>query len=299
MTRTPRKRCFWRVPLVVGGWVLAAGACLLAGQRAQPSSVSFDVASIKQVESPDGPAMVIRTPRGGVIDARAVTPRFLIRYAFDVDDALIVGLPEWARVLRFNVRATGPAEVSLDDTRDMLRALLTERFSLRAHHEIRTVPVYLLTRVRAGQLGHNLRSPAQPCTERRQTGVRPPPPQRLAADAGDMRCGLRAAFGHLSGRAVSMSVLLRALIQPTGRPVLDRTAITDTVDFVLNFTPEALRLLPERDTTETREPVPVPASPGAPSIYSAIREQLGLRLEPSTGPVEMLTVDHLEKPTPD
>jgi len=116
-----------------------------------------------------------------------------------------------------------------------------------------------------------------------------------------MPCGLRVAFGHISGGGVTMRELSNVLIQPTGRPVLDRTALTGIFDLVMNFTPEVLRLgtagatNPDAAQPDAR---PVPPDPTAPSIFTAMQEQLGLKLEPSRAQIEVLVVDGIEYPTP-
>jgi len=274
----------------------------LCAEQSPSSSPGFDVISIKPVPSDSPPQMVISTPQGGGINAVRVTPRFLIRYAFAVDDSLIVGAPDWTASARFDVLATGRAGVSADTTRAMVRSLLAERFSLQAHTETRELPVYALAGYGpGGNLGENLRRAPVACIERDPRAARSSPPRALPPPAEPMPCGLRVAFGHISGGGVTMRELSNVLIQPTGRPVLDRTALTGIFDLVMNFTPEVLRLgtagatNPDAAQPDAR---PVPPDPTAPSIFTAMQEQLGLKLEPSRAQIEVLVVDGIEYPTP-
>lgn len=293
------------IPDVARAVLALVGVCLPAHLIAEQSSSPnerFEVISIKPVSSPASPQMVIRTPPGGGVNATQVTPRFLIRYAFAVDDSLIVGVPDWAGSVRFDVLATGPAGVSADATRAMVRSLLRERFNLQTHAETPERPVYQMMAARPdGRLGGSLRRTDVACAERDARAARPTPPKTLPPRTEPMPCGLRVAFGHISGGRVSMEDLANALAQPTSRPVLDRTALVGAFDLVMNFTPEALRLNtpgpldPGAPQADERLQAP---DPTAPSIFTAIQEQLGLKLEPSRAPIEVLVIDSINRPTP-
>lgn len=287
--------------LFLGG-LLMLHVCFATAQAPSQADLAFEVASVKAIDSVTVPQMVIRTPPGGGIDAMRVTPRFLIRYAFAVDDSLIVGAPEWTWSSRFDVTAKGPPNVPTEATRAMLRTLLRERFMLRSHTENREMPVYALVTVgRASRVGRNLRRTTG-CVERDTAAPRPSPPKALPPPSEPMPCGLRVAFGHISGGGITVGELVRALTQPTSRPVLDHTAMAGQFDLVMNFTPEVLRVTPTPDGPDASQlqpdDVPAPADPTAPSIFTALQEQLGLKLDATKGAIAVLVIDSIDRPTP-
>ena len=290
---------------VCGVVLLSTALCqhapVAAGQTASQDA-RFEVASIKPILSVTGPQMIIRTPPGGGINATGVTPRFLIRFAFAIDDALIVGAPAWIGSARFDVVATGPPQVPAETTRGMVRALLRERFNLQSRREARELPVYELRRRtrQDARRGANIRPAAVACIERDARTPRPSPPATLPPAHEPVPCGLRVAFGHISGGGITMEELSTALTQPSARPVLNRTALAGAFDVVLNFTPEALRLAgaPGPDGSQADNPTPAVDRTGT-SLFTAVQEQLRLRLDSSRAPVEVLVIDHIERPTPD
>lgn len=162
--------------------------------------------------------------------------------------------------------------------RMMLRTLLTERFTLAFHRETREVPIYALVVARAdGKLGPQLLpSTLAECAERtppNNTGSAPIP------------CGGGfARVGDLAGRAVAFPVLAANLSNAADRPVVDRTGLTGTFDWQLRWTPDPLPPTQPLDTV---------------TLFTALQEQLGLRLDSTHGPVEVLVIDSVERPTPD
>jgi len=302
MKPTSYPRVHLRHGLVTAG-LLTLYVCFAAGQVPGESAPAFEVASVRGIDSVTSPQMVIRTPPGGGLEARRVTPRFLIRYAFAIDDSLIVGAPGWTGSARFDVMAKGAADVPAEVTRAMLRTLLRERFNLRSHTEARDLPVYVLVPARRDpQLGRNLRPANVACVERDQAAPRPSRPKSLPPPSQSLPCGLRVAFGHISGGGITMQDVVNVLTQPTSRPVLDQTALVGRFDLVLNFTPEALRVAPSPDRQGAAQlqsdPLPTPADPSAPSIFTAVQEQLGLKLDSSRGQIEVLVIDNVERPDP-
>lgn len=264
-------------------WALA-----LALPSAQ-TSTQFDVVSIKKNTS-DVPQMMIR-PRNNRFNASNVTPQFLLRWAFETPNIRIVGLPDWATKERFDITATGPDQLTDATARPLAKALLAERFGLRTHVETRDLPVYLLVpRSTSSRVAPNLRSAEGTCVSTNES-TRPSPPRVMFPSAASAPCGLRLARGHISGGSVAMADVAEAISRDLDRTVLDRSNVVEKVDLVLNFTQEAIRLLrANRGDVETDD--------SFPSVFTAVQEQLGLRLDPGTAPLEVLVIDQLNQPTP-
>jgi uncharacterized protein (TIGR03435 family) len=193
----------------------------------------------------------------------------------------LVGAPPWLAIERFDIAAKAAADPPTPDvgTRlpGMLRALLRDRFGLRLHVETRDMPAYGLFRARRdGRLGPSLRESTTECPSA-ESDARP-----------DLWCGIRAAGGLVTGRAVSAAYLAGNLAgYPTvDRFVTDRTGLTGRYDFTLEYSPAFL------------DPGGVSVTAG-PSLFTALTEQLGLSLRPETKTVPVLVIDRVERPTPD
>jgi uncharacterized protein (TIGR03435 family) len=228
--------------------------------------------------------------------------RFILHYAFAVRDHQLIGAPGWADSVGFDITATYPADPprTEDDGRAMLRTLLADRFRLVAHAETRELPVYAM--VLAGsdrRLGPQLHPSGPECAlPKGPPGVPPPPPPPAGpATIGrplpitaiiTSRCPLIAfrttSGSHWSLREITMAGLAQRLIEPLGRPVLDRTGLAGAFDVDLTFTPD-------------NAVVDASTAPNAPSLMAALREQLGLRLESIRAPIEVLVIDRVQPPT--
>jgi uncharacterized protein (TIGR03435 family) len=189
----------------------------------------------------------------------------------------VVGAPDWATVERYDIDARGKDAPTRDETRTMLQALLRERFNLTAHVETRDLPVYLLMPVRSdGILGPGLRKAAYDCAdpaERARISTANLPPGRMV-------CGFNLNAGVLNGGSMALADLEPVLTSAAGRPVLDRTGIPGRFDIDLKWaigTPDA-----GTDTV---------------SIFTALQEQLGLRLEAATAPLQVLVIDSIVRPS--
>jgi uncharacterized protein (TIGR03435 family) len=162
----------------------------------------------------------------------------------------------------------------------MLQAILENRFQLNVHRETKELPIYSLAVAEAGKL-HEAEGDCSPPSKLPapiKPGMPPPPPP-----CGSLRVFL--GVGRLDGQKVTVTQLVANLSQFTGRMVLDKTGLTGKYDIDLTWTPE--KGLP---------PLPRP-DPNGPSLFTALQEQLGLKLESQTGPVELLVIDHAEKPS--
>ena len=278
--------------------VLFAGGPSKAQQP--PSAPVFEVATVKINASGPGPAMGPMLAGGRVV-ARNVPVRDLIRAAYALEDSQLEGIPAALRNTRFDVEARTGSDATIDGVRLMIRALLADRFRLAAHTDTRQLPVYELVLARSdGALGQRLRRSGDDCSAvTLPTGIppAPPPPPGVGAPlgTGGFQCPSGVLPGHLSLRRIDMpsfaALLWRRQLQ---RPVLDRTLLPGRFDLDLTYLPE-LENINGRPASESPS---LPAEiAGAPSIFTAVQEQLGLRLESTKGEVDVLVVDRLELPS--
>ena len=260
--------------------ILLASAVAFAQSPARgvPSAPGFEVVSIKP-STADPRFRFIRTPPSGLVTGTNVTVVMLIRFAYGIPDHRIVGAPAWAFTSPFDVTARGPAEVPMETTRAMFRALLADRFGAILRPDTREMEMDVL--VRAGrESGPELRAAARPC-------------DAAAVASGADGCGIRIGFGRIAGRDVSMSDLANGLESTTQRHVVDDTGLAGRYDLTFTYTPDSVVLNP---AVRTEFPA---IDPDGPSLGTALREQLGLRLQPRRGPVPVLLVERLEMPAPD
>ena len=255
----------------------------------------FEVASVKANRSGESGAELSLQPGGG-LTASNVPLVDLLQLAFGYPAHRIDGLSGWALTERFDVAArstTAPGAPVAGHERIALslRALLAERFLLRTHTETRQAPVYELRLDRAdGRLGPRLtqvdREDCRAIMSGRTPTAQPEPP-----DAP--RCGVGTGDGSIAAGGVPLSRFVEALGRLLDRPVMDGTGLAGTFDVVLAFNPEGTLELPLPPGAQARP------DPNAPSIFTALREQLGLKLVPGRGPVEVLVVDSVQRPALD
>jgi uncharacterized protein (TIGR03435 family) len=258
-----------------------------------PTRAAFDVASIKSnVSTQDGGTLTVRT---GVFRAVNVTLRSLIATAFGDRQVLfndqLIGGPSWVASDRFDITAKtevgGPQD--LKQLPPFIRTLLEDRFSLKTHWEQRQLPIYVLVVARGdGRLGPQFRRSLIDCAAQRQATRRGA--ALAASPPGRPACGVRIGPGTLSAGDLTLPILVRMLSSTVERVVLDRTALTGTFDVELQWAPD--RMAPGDA---------VSASPldERPSIFTAVQEQLGLRLESTKEAMDVLVIDQATHPTPD
>ena len=284
-----------RVLSAVGIVALAGGIAAVAAQT--PASPAFEVVSIKPVppEAIHGGYQVL--PGGRLTGTFSLHTLIWLSYR-SVNPALrydqIIGEPSWASSV-FNITATvgpdGPTELAafLKVLSPMLKTLMEDRFKLAAHIEKREVPVYALVVARSdGRLGPKLRSITDDeCAAR--TASRASGALNSSRDA--LPCGgLRPSATGASAFGVPMTRVASLLEGGgPGRPILDRTNLVGNFDVDFQWGPEATRL--------TADASPGTASSDATSIFTAVQEQLGLKLESRREPMDVLVVDHVEHPT--
>jgi uncharacterized protein (TIGR03435 family) len=278
-------------------------AILLAQGESRPS---FDVVSVKPNRSNQGIPLVVFQPGGRLIAAN-VNIRQVILVAYGIDNLQLVDAPDWTTSERFAIEARTSDATPTSTIRLMLRSMLVDRFRLVAHSERRELPVIALTMARADRrLGPKLRSSGSECAPLRPPeGIPipppPPPPPPGAVNAAPIRiiletdeplgrrCGAMVAPGWMSARSITMQEFARQLSTVVRRPVINETELPGAFDYDVIFSPEGLggRLVG-----------PPPASVSdAPSLETALRDDLGLRLDPRRGPVDVVVVDRIERPT--
>ena len=279
-------------PAIVTLVLLASTAASIA-QQAAPQR-SFDVVSIK----PSQPGAQNRLPRisPGRVELFNSTLKDLIRLAysrFAFDTREITGGPRWTESERFDIVATmerQPQGVDPTGLVAMLRGLLEDRFRVKTHAEQRDGDVYVLTSARSDKKpGVGLRSVPEACEAAvKELTSGAPPPQR----SGPPPCSFGGPPGKLIGTGVTMAMFLNILSSHVGRPVVDRTALAGSFDIELTFDPASAAQAPPG---APRGPSPIDDT--KPSIFTALQEQLGLKLESARGPIDVLVIDQAERPT--
>ena len=271
------------IPVIVAmTWVAA-----LVAQA--PKDLAFDVAAIKP--SADTPAFSYsQVQPGGRYIGHNMTLRLLLKTAYGVNDSQIIGGPSWIDSDHWdiNAKAEGYTDAAAfrDTARLMVRPLLADRFKLVLHHEQREIPVYALVPAKANEFGPKLRR-----NDERDCDKALPllaPVEGAAEPAGLMPCGADGFNPrHLWARAMTLNYLLIGLSRTSlDRVVVDHTGLTGKFDWEVQWIPDDLR-------------VDAASRPDGPSIFQAFRDQLGLKLEPARDRVDVLVVDHAERPQTD
>jgi uncharacterized protein (TIGR03435 family) len=261
--------------------ILASGIFAVAvfGQSPTPPP-AFEVASIKPATPPaDGRLMIRMGGDPGRLDYSNVSLRDIIRNAYKVRNDQISG-PDWLNSERYDLKAKLPAGASRDDVPAMLQTLLKDRFKLASHKESKVLPIYALVLAKSG------------------------PKLQPAEAAGGMRMMMGPKGRHFTGKATLVQ-LAEMLSNMSDRPVVDMTDLKGAYDIDLEFTsdvsPEGMRIgMPGPG------PGPGPGGPSgearlhdesadAPTLFTALQEKLGLKLDPRKAPVDIYVIDHAER----
>jgi uncharacterized protein (TIGR03435 family) len=280
--------------LVLAGLVSAP---LVAQQPASP----LEVASVKPNRSPDARPGFSVSP--GRYSWTAYTVQGLIylshqRNAFDRRET--IGGPDWIDKDRFDIVVQAEEGAALTDPDGfpgpvfaMVRAVLAERFGLVTHNEVRERPVYALMTARPDRrLGAGLTRADSDCGEAMRKMVAPVPGPR---PSGPPPCTFGGGPGRIQGNVVTLAIFANMLAGIVGRPVVDRTGVAGHFTITLEYTPEAgITGLPSPPGAPPQEP---PVRGDAPSLFTALQEQLGLKLESTRAPVDVLVIDKVSRPT--
>lgn len=262
---------------------------------------SFEVASIR----PSDP----KAPWGGIemtpgrFHASNISFRAIFKQAFGVRDFQIGNPPDWFNTQRYEIIATTEPTATENSINLMLQNLLADRFALKLHRESKEMQVYALTQSKNGTklqpaVGRGTdysvpgcNQPVRDAATAADRAVCPPPDHASADEKGGVR---RKGAGIIAGTKASLEQLCEALSDVAlngsyilDRPVVDRTGLSGKIyDFILTWTPEPGQF-GNNSTSDN----------AAPSLFTAIQEQLGLKLEVQKAQVEFLVIDHVEKPS--
>src|SRR5262245_8363543 len=278
-----------------------AVACFIAGfglsapQQATDTNAqrSCEVHSIKPTAPTAGTSFVRRLP-GGRFASHNVAPRFLITFSYQLQPFQIVGDPGWVGNDRFDINAKMEGDpppmapgAGIDPMMLAVRSLLTERFKLVTHKETRELDIYALVMAKpGGKPGPALRPSTTDCAALMK-GPRsggPPGPN------DPIQCGSLQNFGRIQFNGIALLFFANGIAGQVGRMVIDRTGLSGNRDFELTFAPERpLGALPPGVE-------PPPVDPNAPTLFTAVQEQLGLKLDATKGPVEVLVIDSIQQP---
>jgi uncharacterized protein (TIGR03435 family) len=256
------------VPIAVGVFRLPS----VRAQQPATGALEFDAVSVKPSDPNSWHGTVVSVTPGGTLHVVNATLKDLIETAYDVRTFQIEGGPKWADATKYDVDATPgtrPQSAAVPppgwtNVRFKVQALLKDRFQLQLHRETRTAPIYSLTIAKGGA-----KLSALSATQQTQRGI-------------------TAGQGTMLGEAASMTQLAYKLSRLLQRPVVNNTGLEGNYDFKLEWTPDPGPSAPDGQ--------PVGISVG-PSVFSALQQQLGLRLEATQGPVDVLVIDHVDKPS--
>lgn len=271
--------------IIASGLMLLGGALAIAEGLAQSQATaptrSLEVASVRKHAWQEGghPRFTVSGSRVTVVTLDAYD---LVLEAYSLKDYQLYGAASWmgggsnlsdivareraADFYDISAKAEGDAALTRDQARLILQGVLADRFQLRVHREMKDLPVYTLA---VGKNGPKMKESA---------------PDAKFAAGFEMR-----PFARMTNRKMTMTQFAGFLSVHAGRPVVDRTNLPGSWDFTLEW---------NLDEIQQSEPGgPVEANPARPSIFTAVQEQLGLKLEPSKAPVEVLVIDHAEKPS--
>lgn len=265
---------------------MALAAPTMAQESAGPQ---FEVASVKPA-APDQRGQFVRIAPGGRLTGKNITLKDLIQNAWRIQSFQISGGPSWIDSAHWDISAKPETTPKPDDLPLMIQALLKDRFLLTLHQETKELPMYALVVKKEGKLGPGLtESKEGSCTPIDMSKPPPPPEPGKLRGCGAMMMSPR----QLTATATSISSLGPSLSRILGRTVIDKTGLTGKYDMVLQWTPDESQAI----RTGPDAPPSPPSDSAPPSIFTALQEQLGLKLESQKGPVQIFVIDRAEKPS--
>jgi uncharacterized protein (TIGR03435 family) len=267
---------------LIAALALAAPLALAQANPTQPATPSgkplaFSIVSIKPHNPNDRSAGVDSAPDCHAFTSTNLTLRFLVGEAYNLKegDRFLIGGPSWTYTDRFNFEAKlDPSDIPLtkltgEQCTALLQPVLADRFKLRVHHETRPILIYNIVLAKGGL---------------KMKESAPSPPSSLTTPAAQP-CSIDASRrGSESVHSCPMTQIVGVLEDGPGRYIIDKTGLTGRYTFDLHYTP---------DNTPADSPIS-----GGPSIFTAVQEQLGLKLSPSTAPLDVLVIDSAQPPTP-
>src|SRR5689334_19364490 len=282
--------------LMLGLCVLAASAVVVAQESSpKPDDAAgeggtFEVATLKMNKSGERGGGIRRLP-GGRVTVTNMAARQLVAFAYGIQGPFLIGGPSWMADDKFDVTAKmegnpewgGIGTRRPDPITIAMRKLLADRFKLKVHTEMRELDAYALVLVKPGTTGPALEPSPTDCKallEQARQG-KLPPPQGPPDFSKPIPCSIAGRFGQLLFDGFPMAQAASMFMNQAGRPVVDRTGLTGNWQFIMTFAQE--------------RPIGAPAppneqalpDPNAPSFFTAIQEQLGLKLESTKAPFEV------------
>jgi uncharacterized protein (TIGR03435 family) len=286
--------------------VTPPGARTSNQQQSQPHAIEFEAASIKenQREVPwqdnrdncglNGMGTVNILP-GGRLRAQRALLACIIQGAYVIRPFQLAGGPSWVNSIHFDIDAKTTNDATPQEMRVLLEMLLTDRFRLKLHRETRNIPGYLLSIAKGGAKlkrpipGSCLKAGASPTKELPSAPAAGQPPQPLLFRCGAMGGAGSPAGSRMDGGEVPITELVRLLTLQLKRPVIDETSLTGIFDIHLTY------LGTNALSTSSTDSADSPADFGL-TIFAALEKQLGLRLESSMVPTEVLVIDSVQRP---
>ncbi len=280
---------------VVYGQTVAVASSNAADTAAPADLPKYDVASIKPGSSDPGPSFLRFNPDGTSIHNMPL--QFLLRAAFGVENDRLVGAPSWVASNRYDIEAKVAPEdapkldkLKAEDRRAMLIPLLVERFNLKYHHDTRELPMYALVVAKGG--------PKLKASTPKAADEPPGSPFAGTPPKGiDARGRMMMSPGRIESQDTTLDMLAHLLAPQLGRTVVDKTGLTGRYDYTLQWTPDNAPppMMGAKDGSAAA--VPEADTSGA-SLFTAIQEQLGLKLEADKGKVDVIVIDHIDLPSP-
>jgi uncharacterized protein (TIGR03435 family) len=280
-----------KLALLLASRVLACGVFACGIAVAQPQSTSsqrpqFEVASIKRNKQAD-PTIMLSISEGR-FRATNIPLQLLLTMGYGIQDLQLAGAPGWLLSERYDVIAKAEGKAGYDELAAMLQPLFEDRLQLRFHTESKELPVYALVVIKPGKLPEATGECDPP-----PSSSGPPDPSKLPHGP----CGnLFITPARMYGQKVPMSRLLDPLSRLTNRIVLDKTNLTGRYNVDLRYTLDRGAFPPPGDAPPGLPPLP-PVDPDGPSLFAAVEQQLGLKLDSQKGPVPVMVIDHVERPS--
>jgi len=315
---------------LTGTGLLILASALAFGQSAD-SKLEFEVATIKPSPPPSPAHFMIGirggpgTPDPGQLSYNGFPLRFFITNAYDVKPYQVTG-PAWIDSERFDMVAKVPTGATKEQVRVMLQNLLADRFGLKLHHDSKDSQVYELVVDKSGPKFKPSESQADPPAPKPDDAAPPPPPGPPKLDKNGipnldrpgmmmlMTIGPSGPRAKLVGKGQTLAELANNLGNQVNRPVVDKTGLAGKYDFNIEFAfepgsggPAGLPPLPFPPPGAvggagggpaggpSPAPVESPSAESAPTIFTAVREQLGLKLDPKKAPLDILVIDQVNK----
>ena len=289
---------------------LPVGFGLLHGEPNQSSSAiassqssvspqnlpKYDIASIKPYKADDGPAMRVMiqmTPDG--VSLHGIPLRMIMQQSLGVEQDRIFGEPSWTGSSRYDIEAKVEPEnapklkdLKVEQRNAMMLQLLVDRFNLKYHYEKRELQMYSLVVAKGGLK----MKPSKPVEDPSNADAPKPGDGPLRTTRGMMRM----SPGHFESTGTSIEMLTHLLSRQLGHTVVDKTGLSGEYEFTLDYTPENMPS-PFSGAPDGEPKPPTQVDQGGPSLFTAVEEQLGLKLEATKGMVDVIVIDHIDQPS--